>query len=733
MRSAVFFKIFVPILLLVIIEIIVVSKISSSVNDTDLHMDVVDTATKTIKQYQVIRKYYNENIISKVSTKTDLKIDTNHKTDPKTIPLPATFMHDLGELMSEKLDGMQIRLYSDYPYPNRKGNVLDDFASKSIKHFRSSDSQELFESREMIKGVEVIRVSVADKMTSMTCVNCHNTRIDSPKKDWKLGDVRGVLEVIVPITKHAAASASITNYINTAVIISSLILLSIIFFIISYYSKLEQRQAYKLAQERYKLNKTVNAFGTNVIASTTDINGIITNVTQALCTISGYTKEELIGHPHNILRHPDMSSEVFKEMWKEIRSGHTWEGEVKNKKKEDGFYWVRTTVFPEYDYENKLVGYSSIRHDITSQKVKEEFFSNMSHELRTPLNAIMGFVGILNKQIVDKEHKEYLGYISSSSQQLLDLINDILDLSKIKNGEFSIETHKFNAYKELTKYAHSFDGIISNKDITFTTTVSHHLNGVFLGDWLRISQIILNLVSNAVKFTPADGTIKFEVDYLDGNMILSIEDDGIGMSKETQDKIFKPFIQADKSTSRKYGGTGLGLSITQSLIELMHGKLELQSQEKKGSKFTVTIPMEKFSSDIAVVQDDIYKDKREELHGHVLVAEDNKTNQILIKLLLEEQGLTCDVANDGQEALDMYDPGVYNLILMDENMPNMNGITSMNHIKERYAERCGPIVALTANVMEGDKEHFLSAGMDGYIAKPIDEDELYNVLKEFLA
>ncbi|NOR57245.1 MAG: response regulator [Sulfurimonas sp.] len=727
------FKIFLPIILLIIVEVLVITKVSSSLHEKSMREDTVQHAIRTIEQYKEIRQYYSKNIISKIRKHSDLKVDSNHKNISNTIPLPATLIHDLSENVSKKIDGMQLKLYSDYSFPNRENRVLDAFEKKSMSYFRDHGAQEPIISDDTIDGVEVVRVAIGDIMNDMSCVNCHNTRLDTPKKDWKLGDVRGVLEVIIPVQEQRRRYDILTGYIDLTLLVSGLLLVILIYIVVSYFTNLEKKRQEELKEKQYKLNKSVKSFGQNVIASNTDLNGFITYASKAFCDISGYSEEELIGKSHNIVRHPDMQKELYKEMWKRIKSGKTWEGDIKNINKAGEFYWVRTTILPDYDYNNQLVGYSSIRHDITAQKAKEEFFSNMSHELRTPLNAILGFSSILNRQIENKKHKEYLGHIGTSSKQLLNLINDILDLSKIKTGEFTIEPHEFNAYDELQGYSQQFEGLLSEKEILFQTHIGSDLKGTFVGDWFRISQIILNLLSNAIKFTPEGGTITLDVEYRDENFSIVVKDTGIGIPVDVQDKIFKPFIQADGSTTRKYGGTGLGLSITQKLIELMNGKLRLKSQVGKGSTFSVMIPLQKISSNVPQeLEVDVKESVEKRLIGKVLVAEDNKTNQMLVELLLEEIGVDCDIANDGQEALDMYDPKIHQLILMDENMPNMNGITSMQRIKEKYGDRCGPIIALTANVMEGDRERFLKEGMDEYLSKPIDEAHLYEILKKFL-
>ncbi|WP_373001661.1 ATP-binding protein [Sulfurimonas sp.] len=727
------FKIFLPIILLIIVEVLIITKVSSSLHEKSMREDRVEHAVRTIEQYKELRQYYSKNIISKVLKYSDLKVDSNHKHILDTIPLPATFIHDISENITKNVKGMQFKLYSDYPFPNRENRVLDAFEKKSISYFRDSGALEPIISDDIIDGVEVVRVAIGDVMNDMSCVNCHNTRHDSSKKDWKLGDVRGVLEVIIPVQEQRKRYDIIIGYINITLLVSGLLLVILIYIVVSYFTNLEKKRQEELKEKQYKLNETVKSFGQNVIASKTDLNGFITYASKAFCDISGYSEKELMGRSHNIVRHPDMPKEFYEDMWKSIKEGQAWEGDIKNKNKAGEFYWVRSTILPDYDYNRRLVGYSSIRHDITAQKVKEEFFSNMSHEIRTPLNAILGFLNILNKQVVDKKHLEYLRHIGTSSKQLLNLINDILDLAKIKTGEFTVEAHEFNAYVELQEYSQQFEGLLSEKEIVFQTHISNDLKGVFIGDWFRISQIILNLLSNAIKFTPDGGTITLDIDYKEGDFFIVVKDTGIGMPIDVQDKIFKPFVQADGSTTRKYGGTGLGLSITQKLIELMNGKLTLESEEGKGSTFTVKIPLQKMPSYVIIkAKIDEAEKVKKTLRGKVLVAEDNKTNQMLIELLLEEIGVECDIVNDGKEALDMYDPKIHQLILMDENMPNMNGITSMHHIREKHGDRCGPIIALTANVMEGDRERFLKEGMDEYLSKPIDETQLYDMLKKFL-
>ena len=460
----------------------------------------------------------------------------------------------------------------------------------------------------------------------------------------------------------------------------------------------------KISEKTKKLNKTLALFGENVVSSSSDLKGYITYASPALCRISEFSKEELIGHPHSKLRHPDTPSEIFKNLWKTIKEGQPWYGEIKNLKKNGGHYWLNTSIMPEFDSLNNVIGYTSIKTDITAQKSKEDFMANMSHELRTPLNAIMGFSSILTKKQTDS--------------------------AKIKNSSFIIDPFNFNAYQEILKFTQQFDGFTHLKTQHFNIKINPNLKATFYGDWNRINQIALNLISNAIKFTTKGGLIDFSGEYKDGNLILCISDSGIGMSQNVQDRIFQPFEQADGSTTRKYGGTGLGLSITQNLVELMHGTIELESAKGVGTTFKVSIPLVKQDAEVFEDSHKAEENKENTLKGHILIAEDNKTNQILIKMLVEDFGLTCDMANDGIEVVDIYHPDKHLLVLMDENMPNRNGIEAMKIIKR--TNQNVPIIALTANAMEGDKQRFLKAGMNDYISKPIDENVLYSVLHNYL-
>ena len=520
----------------------------------------------------------------------------------------------------------------------------------------------------------------------------------------------------------------------------SAIFLLVFCFIVYIREVVVSLEAQKLRNE---LQQFFDALNESAIVSKTDPKGVITYVNTKFCDVSGYSKEELIGQSHNIIRHPDMPREVFKELWKTLQNKKVFKATIKNRTKDGGFYFVDTSIMPILDLDGTIEEYLGVRYDVTElikardmaisgEKAKSEFLSNMSHELRTPLNAIVGFSSILSRTIKEAKHLKYLSNIQESSANLIGLINDILDLSKLQSGNFSLSFHAFNLKESIQILLERFTTLIENSALDFQVSIEENANVSLSGDWLRISQIISNLVSNAIKFTPQGKKIEFKVAYKDSKLLVNVIDEGIGLSQEAQEKIFKPFEQADNSTTRTYGGTGLGLSIVLNLVKQMQGEISLTSVEGKGSNFGVSLPLQELQKpDVleALVDE---TQEREALYGHVLIAEDNKTNQMLIKVFMEEFGLSYKIANDGVEAVDMFGCEKFDLVLMDENMPNLGGCEAMKRIHSLYGYEV-PIIALTANAMTGDRERFIKEGMTDYISKPIDDDVLYSVIKKCLS
>ena len=514
------------------------------------------------------------------------------------------------------------------------------------------------------------------------------------------------------------------------------------------------KQTHEQLQEENEINKKLvkeheqfaHALDESSIVSKTDVKGRITYVNEKFCEVSGYSRGELLGKSHNIVRHPDMPSAVFEELWKTIASKEIFKALILNKKKNGESYYVDTTIIPILDINDEIAEYIAIRYEVTelvnardearlAEMAKDNFLANMSHELRTPLNSIIGFTKMSRRRSKDMQIQKYMDVSLDSSYTLLNLINNILDVSKIQSGKFDIAVHPFELDENLEKLLRTFDPQCSKKSIYYENRIDSIKEVSVIGDWQRISQVITNLISNAVKFTPDNGHIQVEGRYENGVFTCRVSDSGIGLSEEDKKYIFEPFEQADVSTTREYGGTGLGLSISLELAEMMGGDISVESAEGKGSCFTLILPLKESTKEDSDKSNrdtyDIESIEEKRLSGRVLVAEDNKTNQMLIKLLLKDLGLTSDIANNGLEAIEMYREGRYDIILMDQNMPKMNGTEAMKKLRHEFADIV-PIIALTSNVMIGDKEKFLEAGMDDYLAKPVDETILYAVLKKYL-
>ncbi|MCW8838119.1 MAG: ATP-binding protein [Thiovulaceae bacterium] len=372
-----------------------------------------------------------------------------------------------------------------------------------------------------------------------------------------------------------------------------------------------------------------------------------------------------------------------------------------------------------------------------SNIAKSNFLANMSHEIRTPLNAILGFIDILFKEEESEEKRKKLKIIKDSSDALLTIINDILDFSKIESGKLAVDKIVFNTKEPFSTISSLFYEKAQEKNIKINLVFDKNLPTKAYGDITRIKQVYSNLVSNAIKFSNQDSNIDVKIfcDETTMQFMCSVEDYGVGIASENIYKIFHSFEQADNSTTRKFGGTGLGLSISKRLIELMDGSLEVESKLGEGSKFYFTLDLFSDIPNIPEKSELVYSAvDKDKLNGKILLVEDNKTNQILIELMLEEFGLEVDTVNDGSEAIEAYKNNIYSLILMDENMPVMSGLEATKIIRELESTKSykTPIVAVTANALSGERERFITSGMDDYISKPIVQGEFERVLVKYL-
>jgi len=369
-----------------------------------------------------------------------------------------------------------------------------------------------------------------------------------------------------------------------------------------------------------------------------------------------------------------------------------------------------------------------------SSRHKSQFLANMSHEIRTPLNAITGFISLLNNEETDPKKLKYLNVIQNASESLLQIINDILDISKIESGKMELDPINFSPYKDLITTGELFQAKASDKGLVLKIKYNHTMPDCLYGDVVKIKQIFSNLLSNAIKFTPEGASVKCIVWYDNrGYLNIRVKDYGIGILKEKLEYIFESFTQAEGSTVREYGGTGLGLAISKKLTEMLGGTLTVSSEEGKGSNFLLSIPLPEGTEEEKEERDSpntfISADK------HILIAEDNETNSMFIGIVLDNIGITYEVAKDGVEAVEKFQNGRYDLILMDENMPNLSGsgaTRAIRKIEEEQGLKHTPIISLTANAFSGDRERFLEAGMDDYLSKPIEPNTFIGTIRNFL-
>jgi PAS domain S-box-containing protein len=737
-----------------------------------------------------------------------------------------------------------------------------------------------------------------------------------------------------------------------------------------------------IVQEQYK-----KAVDSALLVSKTDYYGNITYVNDNFCKVSGYSKEELIGKNHNIIRHPDMPKQVFKSMWKTILSGKIWHGRIKNRAKDAKDYTVDATISPIFDDKSKIVEFIALRQNVTKQvkvqeslkrKEKEQrmildnqdaivlfaskhkgvqvinrrffelfdykdiedfkskhscicdlfieeegyvypndrenwldfvanhpeerhkvkmrdkfnkirtfllkvnlfdnkfvvnisditaleeallkanlsehaksmFVANMSHEIRTPLNGILGFTDVLLSRNLAATDKKYLNIIHKSGETLLAIVDDILDISKIESGQMQLNLKSSNLSLDIESVVAVFATRAKEKNIQYNVFIDPHIPRSLLCDSQRIKQVLSNLISNAIKFTPAYGEINVEViikKQQDSKIQLhfKVKDSGIGIEKKNIVKVFQAFSQADNSISREYGGTGLGLPISAKFVEMMDSQLKIKSKINFGTQFYFDLWLEIKDSDafldppknpikIAIFSSkesrcystvesylkswnqkyDLINNEREidkshnililclddfsnqqiseilekfsdlqiisiessnsyekmedkrlyhleqpiigsmlydaiiskfptthklqqtsentSFNANILVAEDNKVNQLLISTLLEDRNINFKIADNGEELIELYKTSPdTDLIFMDVNMPVLDGVEATKHLRELGCKI--PIVALTANVMAKDKETYSDSGMDAYLSKPIIAGELDKILLEFLA
>jgi signal transduction histidine kinase/CheY-like chemotaxis protein len=369
--------------------------------------------------------------------------------------------------------------------------------------------------------------------------------------------------------------------------------------------------------------------------------------------------------------------------------------------------------------------------------IKENFLANMSHEIRTPLNSILGFTNLLKRRKIDADADEFVGSIQKAGENLLAIINDILDLSKIEAGMMRIVHSPFSVRGLVDSIETLFNERMREKGLTFSNNIAADVPDTLIGDATRLTQILVNLIGNALKFSE-HGRIRLEVynKQTSGKTIklgIRVADDGIGIQRDKLASIFERFNQAEDSITRSYGGTGLGLSIVKDLVVLQLGEIEVSSEPGKGTEFSFYIPYTISDEQVTGPESrDVIDLKAHINHSlNVLVVDDNLMNQSLMKHLLTQWGVGFDVVSNGEDAINRLKSETYNVVLMDIQMPKMDGYTATYHIRNDLKLEV-PIIAMTAHAMAGEREKCMSHGMNEYIAKPVNDDDLFKLILKFV-
>jgi PAS domain S-box-containing protein len=496
----------------------------------------------------------------------------------------------------------------------------------------------------------------------------------------------------------------------------------------------------------------------------------------AFTATTGYSEDEVLGKTPRILQGADTDPVATRRIRETLLAWKPIEIELLNYKKGGEPFWVELSIVPVADERGWFTHWVSVQRDVTERRIavetrtramlaeagnqklqgitdelrlaldaaeaanvaKSQFLANMSHEIRTPLNGVLGMTQALWMDDLTPSQRERVAIIRDCGRSLLAVLNDILDLSKIESGRLELEVVAFDINQMAAAVCAAFTELANRNGVSFGATVSDDASGYWLGDSVRIRQILYNLASNGLKFT-GQGEVQIQIDRdEDGNLRFKVRDTGIGMAADKITSLFSKFYQTDNSITRRFGGTGLGLAISRQLCDLMGGAITVQSVEGVGSTFCVTLPLEKIvapETAILPAQDRSGEDDERILQGiaklRVLAAEDNPANQLVLRALLQAFNISPTFVGNGKLAVEAWKTQAFDVILMDIQMPVMDGLSATNAVREHEARHRlarTPIVALSANAMTHQVREYLAKGMDGHVAKPIDIDQLAQAL-----
>ncbi len=550
------------------------------------------------------------------------------------------------------------------------------------------------------------------------------------------------------------------------------------------YADISERRAAE--EEVHKLLRAVEQSPVAIVI--TDRDGLIEYVNPRFCQVPGYSQREAIGENPRLLKSGQTPPEVYREMWETLLAGGEWRGTLCNRRRNGELFWEDASISPIVDETGTITHFLAVKDDITEQrrvkeqleeyrlhleelverrtadlasaleaakvadKVKDSFLANVSHELRTPLNAVIGLSALARRNSDDPRQRDYLDKVNHAGQTLLAIINDLLDLTKIAAGELRFEAKPFSLRRTAARVVSVIAHRAAEKGLQLEEQIDWALPEVLVGDPLRIEQILLNLLNNAIKFTDA-GRIVLRItataeeaqevnDPQEPRQVrlrIEVEDSGIGMSEEAIAQIYKPFVQADPSITRKHGGTGLGLAICKQLAEGMHGSIDVSSRPGQGTLFRIEIRLG--LSNIGDLPPGGEPASNENLPARyrgarVLVVDDQALNREVVYELLGSVGIVPRLAENGRQALDILresGPEGFDLVLMDIQMPVMDGLTAVREIRALPGSAALPIIAMTAHTMVHEKQVYLAEGMNDHLGKPFSLPAFFALLARWLA
>jgi two-component system, sensor histidine kinase len=504
---------------------------------------------------------------------------------------------------------------------------------------------------------------------------------------------------------------------------------------------------HRKAESEQRMDNILNTL--NLGMAEYDLNGEIISVQERFAELFGIPTHELIGKNEQFFHFESEGLKVF-EPTHALKLSFKYEVfEANFKKSNDEIIWLLCTTAPVYDDLQKINGGVMVVFDITPQKklesqlrharraaeagleMRKSILANVSHELRTPVNAIVGMSSLLSRTELNALQEEYIQTLKFSADGLLVLIDDLLDVSKIESGKVELETISFSLEKLISFIWKSHSVKASDKGVELSYSVDLSITPHLFGDPHRLSQVLNNLVANAIKFTH-EGEIKIHVKLIENKedsqvILFSVNDTGIGIAPDRQNAVFQEFSQEDSSTTRKYGGTGLGLSISRKIVEMMKGELKLKSEKFAGSEFYFTLEFLKSGNEVK----EQVSFNPDMAGTRILLVEDNHINQYLASTIMRSWSASVEIASNGQQAIELLRKSNFAIILMDLQMPVMDGYEAAGIIRNEMKLNT-PIIALTANALSGERDTCIQAGMNDYVSKPFQPELLYEKIKSLV-